>query len=154
MVSAEAQSSHPLLLLLVVRPCCSGWYPLVELAGAGASIGHDGGELPLFSLHSPEIPQRNFYSPGVGSPANWSTEGFPARWEALEQSPVVPGHNSRATAYVHSAAHSPAPAGAVIASFELEDNPDLAGSPVYFAFGESRSETQLNAIFSLNLIRC
>jgi hypothetical protein len=52
----------------------------------------------------------------------------------------VPGRNARPTISIigdKSAGHSTGsatPAGAVIASFNLASNPDLAGHSVYFAF--------------------
>ena len=120
-----------------------GWHPLVELVGSNESIGPDDGELPLFSMFSPEIPQRNVYVPEA---ANWSSAGLPAEWMPLTSSEAV-RRNGRRTLYVHGVNHSAMPAGAVLASFDLADNPELSGSPVYFAF-----ESQCSAGATLSLM--
>ena len=92
------------------------------------------------------MPQRNFYSPeSVGSPAKWTSVA--GCQNQLVYEPVVPGRNARPTINIVGATQSPrqlgatqtAAAGAVIASFDLANNPDLAGQSVYFAFEASVS---------------
>ena len=72
--------------------------------------------------------------------------GLPAEWMPLTYSEVA-RRNGRRTVYAHGLNHSAMPAGAVIASFDLADNPELAGSPVYFAF-----ELQCSAGATLSLM--
>ena len=86
------------------------------------------------------MPQRNFYSPeSVGSPAKWTS--IAGCQNQLAYEPLVPGRNARPTINVFGFAQLPqgAAAGAVIASFDLANNPDLAGQSVYFAFEASVS---------------
>ena len=116
-----------------------GWENWIALTGANESIGPGYGEMAFFTFFSPEVPQRNFYSPeSVGSPAvpKWSVMpvfGGPFLPE-LTFSPVSPGRNARATISVGGGDTGTAGGAAVIAQFDLEDNPDLATQSVYLAF--------------------
>ena len=104
--------------------CCSFGWPFW--------LSH-AGEMAFFSFFSPEVPQRNFYTHDVGSSAKWSrVDDFTA---VLAYEPVVPWRNARHT--INIGGGGAAGAGAVVASFDLENNPDLAGQPVYFAFEAS-----------------
>ena len=110
-----------------------GWENWIALTGANESIGPDYGEMAFFTFFSPEVPQRNFYSPGsVGSPAvpRWSVQD--SALPELKFTPVSPGRNARAT--INVGGQGTAGGAAVIAEFDLENNLDLATQPVYLAF--------------------
>jgi hypothetical protein len=106
-----------------------GFSPLVELIDADASFGVDGAEVPLFSMESSEVPQRNFYRPrSTGDTIIWSAAGLSA--ELVQLTPHrVDDYDARDTVVVHADGK---PGGAIVASFELSKS-SLGGNPLYFA---------------------
>ena len=112
-----------------------GFSPLVELVGPNRStVNSTGGELPYFSLSSPEVPQRNAFR-GVGAVASGGLPLGMAQLPPLHA--VAQWHNARET-FAAEVTLSPQPSvqarGAVLASLDLGDSPEYAGHAVYIAF--------------------
>jgi hypothetical protein len=121
-------------------PGTYGFSPLVELMDANRSISATGGELPYFSLFSPEVPQRNAFR--LGAVARGGLPPGMAQLPPLRA--LTQWHNARETFAAEmsasprpSAVGGPAAArtqGVVLATLELGDSTEWASQAVYIAF--------------------
>eukprot|EP01052_Picozoa_sp_SAG31_P001623 SAG31_NODE_55_length_29938_cov_9.154027_13_plen_755_part_00 len=113
-----------------------GWWPLIELAHPNRSLHGDTdpagchgcrGELPLHTFFSPELPQRNFYHF-----EQWTSLDSAQRVALPVTTTPHNGYDGLASVlWGHSSKHTEQ--SALIASYYLDDDPSLAGQPVYFA---------------------